>query len=399
MNHLFKKIALTSAPIISGAFVFVSCEQTVVVQEEQEKTYKLFLTTPEWGDVENIKTTLQQQLNNKLVELKSKAKVEIKFTNDTDYATLKENLNKQEADFAFISSGSIYDGRNQKQDLDKLNLKLQSLTRKLKGSDPEAKYQENNNPLFASASNQETYFKAIPWSEQWNDKANGNGWNGAIYTNFYEMNNYVPYQRGLIAIVANEQMTQDIIQAWNNKDLASFIKFGIGIGKSDSGSKYLLPQALFKKHFNKAGQEFLSFDEIRTNTKKYPQATLKQAKFTESQLEKNNDLHIFFANEGEYTWTKFKDSKQYAFAVNNSNPGRTGQKITFLTVTDVLPYNIGVFSKNVSDKHANDISEALIKLASENKDPWGPSVGFNSYKIINDSKTEFWDVVKNTLGE
>ncbi|SYV96854.1 High affinity transport system protein p37 precursor, partial [Mycoplasmopsis edwardii] len=40
------------------------------------------------------------------------------------------------------------------------------------------------------------------------------------------------------------------------------MSYGIGIGSSSSGSKYLLPQALMKKHF---GDKFTSFLNLVRN--------------------------------------------------------------------------------------------------------------------------------------
>ncbi|MFV8481323.1 ABC transporter thiamine pyrophosphate-binding lipoprotein p37/Cypl [Mycoplasma sp. 653B] len=367
------------------------------------KQLKLDLITP-W-ELENntqgiasLRNNIENRMNQYLAAKKANFTVKVKMVNDDKYKTVAQNISKGETDLGFISSGSIISEKNYLANFNP-NI-IQTWTSKFAGDIKDATFSTTDSNLETIAQNEQAKFDLIPWSEQWNDAANGNGWNGSAYTKFYQdysstsADNLVSYQRGLIAIVADDDMTAKIKQAWANKNLAQFLSYGIGLGKASSGSKYILPEALMKKQFNSANnKQFLSFADLQSN-KQY-QNTFVKAALKDANDPKNSNIHIFFDNEGVYAFTHFKASKQYAYAVNNAI--RPNQKISFLTVTDPLPYNIGIASKQVADNDLKLVTEALNDLASGSNPIYGRNIGFVSYS--DDTLQNFKNKIDTIIGE
>ncbi|QGZ97355.1 hypothetical protein GE118_00875 [Mycoplasma sp. NEAQ87857] len=361
------KYFLATSTIITTSVVSFSCAKNSNDNINEKQVYKLNLDLGDQNkDLTQQLTTL---LNNQLKNNGQKFKIEIINTSDSNYDSIRDKLNKGEIDFAFVSTGSLY-SKEQEIKQSGLLIKLQTLTKKFKG-DVNASNQTLKD-LENIAKNEYQVFTKIP-REQWNDKENGMGWNGTIYTRAYDDHQNVPYQRGLITILANEQDTKDIIEAWNNKDYKKFISYKLGIGKSSSGSKYILPQALLKKNFP---NQFISLKQLMA------QGDAIAAKLSEP----NSDVKIYFENEGFYGYNKVKNPDKYPL---DSKFGR----ISFLTVTDKLPYNVGVFAKGIKKEVADAIALAFTQI----NDPWGPTQGFNGYKVINDSEQEFWNVINQSL--
>ncbi|QNM93591.1 hypothetical protein H9M94_03230 [Mycoplasma sp. Pen4] len=379
-----KKLLLTMAtitPIIGIASLPISCSKEHG-QTTQKTVVKMALSfTDSNGEVipQNLIDEFKNTINTKLKD----KKIEVDFINNgnDDYTTISNNLLNGTIDFGFISSGSML---SKKDDVktEGLQIKLQTLTPMFKGDVVNATYAtDNGKTLKDIASNEYAEFSRLPWGEEWNDETNGNGWNGSIYQKFYNVGEKVSYQRGLVIAIADQDMHGQIMSAWNSKKFSEFVKFGIGIGKASSGSKYILPEALFKSHFD----DFTSLEKAKVDYKDY----IKAAKVTEANA--NPNLHIFFDNEGSYTWTHYKDKKQFAFAANPEV--RPNQTFKFLSVTNPLPYNVGVFGKNVKPEIADVISKAFVEVANENKDPIGPRNGFVGYEFIENPDQTFWNLI------
>ncbi|WAM10199.1 hypothetical protein ONA24_02885 [Mycoplasmopsis cynos] len=150
---------------------------------------------------------------------------------------------------------------------------------------------------------------------------------------------------------------------------------------------------MLKKQF---ADKFTSLLELSTN-KNY-QDKIKETKWSKMNDESFKDIKIFFDNEGVYAYSKFKPGKFDPYTINSSK--RNGQKITFLTVTDVLPYNIGLYnSAKIIKEEIKKIAEVFESLAKNGKDPYRSLNGFNGYGYIEDPKNEFWDVVKQSLNK
>ncbi|RIV16877.1 ABC transporter thiamine pyrophosphate-binding lipoprotein p37/Cypl [Mycoplasmopsis gallopavonis] len=378
-NKLIKKLinlaSLSTLTIGGAGIVLSSCVDT---KKETVAKVKLQLAAP-YADADQIKTNLTKYLNDYLKVNKVQAEVELIFRDTDDYLNVKDSLLKGEIDFGFVSSGSAYKYQaSMKQN--GIKPLIQTTTRQFQGDITNSFYAQadegNLNSLEQAARSEEELFNSKPRSN-WNSEGQlGMNWNGSVYNDFYT-NNQVDYQRGLVVVVANEEDTAKIEKAWKAKDLTTFVSFGLGIGKESSGSKYLLPQALFKKHF---GSQFISFADLKA----------KKANILESKLKSMNDpktanIHIFMENEGFYAWSKVKSDDAYT----PNATVRNGQKISFLTLTDPLPYNVGLFSKNVKPEIAKAIANAFAHLTPE-QNKWGEQQGFAGYRVIENPDQNYW---------
>ncbi|MFV8470247.1 ABC transporter thiamine pyrophosphate-binding lipoprotein p37/Cypl [Mycoplasma sp. SK928A] len=393
--------------LLMGAALSTTCLPIIASQcnsqDQEVKELKLDLITP-WELVDNtdgianLKNSIETRMNQYLSAKNAGFTVKVKMVNDDKYQTVAQNITKGETDLGFISSGSILSEKNYLTNFNP-NI-IQTWTSKFAGDIKDATFTTSAIQLEKIAQNEQAKFDLIPWSKKWNDTNDGNGWNGSAYTKFYQdyssiaSDNIVSYQRGLIAIIADDALTAKIKQAWSNKNLAELISYGIGMGKPSSGSKYILPEALMKKQFNSADKkQFISFADLQT--KNEYQDKLVRAKLTEASDAKNKSLHIFFDNEGGYSFTHFKESKQYAYAVDQSI--RPNEKITFLSVTDPLPYNVGIAAKKVGDKQLKLVTEALNDLASGTNPIYGRNIGFVSYS--DDTLQNFKNKIDKVIGE
>ncbi|WP_426461130.1 ABC transporter thiamine pyrophosphate-binding lipoprotein p37/Cypl [Mycoplasma hafezii] len=373
-----KLITLLGAiSVCATPMVALSCNDT-----NSKTEYILQLQAP-YGNPEQIKQELTQYLNNFLAQKGSNKTVKINFVDGDDYSQVKDSLDKNEIDFGMVSSGSIAQYKTDVQNK-KLHIVMQTLTKQFEGEQANAWYKNDQGiELQNIATKEQELYDKYP-RNQWNNENNPLGWNGSIYQAFYN-DNLVNHQRGLFVIVATPTITEQIRKAWNEKDLKKFISFGLGVGSIKSGSKYLLPQALMQKQF---GEQFKSFRDL---TAKYPN-NISNTEIKKLNDVKTENIHIFMANEGFYAYSKVKEPDKYT-----PTGYREGQKLSFLTLTDPLPYNVGIASDKMDLADAKIIVDAFSKLAQENKDPWGPLHGFNGYKYIDNVDTEFWQKVYEAL--
>ncbi|WBP84152.1 ABC transporter thiamine pyrophosphate-binding lipoprotein p37/Cypl [Mycoplasmopsis edwardii] len=387
MKKIFNKLLLTTG-LVSVPLIVSSCSE----QKQNQGNV---------SEAKLIRIKLNNSLNSqdpKAIEFESKVNelikakgfnfdVKFSFEGEDNYKVNFDDILKEKQDVVFVSAGQVFS--NQKEIVaNNISVGIQTRGLSFKGSKNSNNevYKDGleNDPLREIAKAQLELFNRIPRSN-WNDKENGNNWDGSVYRSFFNEGT-TPYQRGLIVVVANEEDTNNIIKAWNEKDLEKFVSYGIGIGSSSSGSKYLLPQALMKKHF---GDKFTSFlNLVRNHSDKVSKAAWKNM-----NEESNINKKIFFDNEGVYTWTKYKDNDK--LSVDESK--RANQKVSFLTVTDVLPYNVGLFSNKISKKQIKVLSEVLNELATQKQDPWGPHSGFHGYSFIENENDQFWNIVKKSF--
>ncbi|WP_027121118.1 ABC transporter thiamine pyrophosphate-binding lipoprotein p37/Cypl [Mycoplasma leonicaptivi] len=379
-----KYIFATTTPItfFGSSLVASSCSQ-----EQEKSEIKLRIYAPYSNETQ--KEEFKKSFNEKLKEKENNFKINFDFSTSDDYLSNVNAISNNEIDFAFVSSGAILDKEDEIKELG-LKLGIQTHARLFKGSlnENNEKYSDgsNSDPLVKMAKNQEVLFKKYERSE-WSSKNNPNKWNGSIFEEFYENNKSTPYQRGMIYIVANQEDKQKIEQAWFNKDFNKFLSFGIGIGKPSSGSKYILPEALFKKHF---GSQFKSFAALQTDPQK--SKNIKVASLKNINDQGNDKIKIYFDNEGIYTWTKVKNP-------DSLTPKNSDVKIYFLTTTDVLPYNVGLFNKSVSQEQIDIITSILIELSQSKQDSIGISNGFAGYSNISKNPKDFWKTINETLNK
>ncbi|MHA3838642.1 ABC transporter thiamine pyrophosphate-binding lipoprotein p37/Cypl [Mycoplasma sp. VS1572C] len=348
--------------------------------------------------INELQAKVESTMNKALKDKGAKFEVKINMVNSDHYDDVAARIAKGTTDLGFLSTGSLY---NQNDYVDKFGPNvIQTYQSKYKGEIKGARFNNSSNQLQEIAKNEQAVFDKIPWSAQWNDATTGNGWNGSSYTNFYqnylstEINDVVSYQRGLIAVVADDETTTKIKQAWESKNLNEFLSYGLGIGKPSSGSKYQLPEALMKKQFNTAEkQQFKSLADIKSKEEYNDKIT--KVSLTKASDEKYKNIHIFFDNEASYSYTtEYNDKAKYYYAVNEKV--RPNEKITFLTVTEPLPYNIGVTSKKVTKEQLYMISQVLNSLVN-NDELYGRNVGFVAYSVEDMQSVE--NEIKQTLGE
>ncbi|MGZ9761862.1 ABC transporter thiamine pyrophosphate-binding lipoprotein p37/Cypl [Mycoplasma sp. 394] len=397
-KKLFSLGILTSTASISVA---VSCGTSTKADKQENQSVKLSLGTPEQYALGNLtldqyKSKLENSLNDELKALKSNVKVEVIFRGQEDYKATFDDLTKGTSDFAFISAGYLQSNKAKVGELG-FKLGIQTLTRQFNGditydftTKAHGHYTDglDDDDLRKIAKNEDTLFHAKPRS-QWDDKNNGYNWDGQIYQSLYNAKtDLVPYQRGSIVLIGTDDIRSKIKQAWNSKNWNEFIKYGIVTGKNTSGGKYLLQQALLKKHFG------ASFKPLATVASETPDNILIGGKIKEMNNPNEAKKHIFFDDETSWAWTKYKPHD--AYEINQST--RPNEKLEEFIVTEVLPYNVGVFGPYVSSDAINQVTAAFVNLYKNDKDIFGPTVGFNGYRKIDNPDVEFWPIVDNILG-
>lgn len=381
MKKIFKQFIFGLSQITLVSLITLSCSNNQTNQKLLKINFGSGLNTQQ---IQNF----EAEINNLIIAKGGDFTIKISSEGDiNDYNKNLDDLIKNKQDIVFVSSGKLLAKKSDLQN-NNINLGIQTYTKMFKGSNNNSETYLNgldNDPLRSLAQKQQTIFDKIPRS-QWDDQNNGNNYANYLYNNFYT-NNLTNYYRGMIYIVANEQDTKEIIEAWNNKDLTKFLSYGyVHSNDKESGSKYILPQALLKKHF---GTKFTSFLELINQNANYKLDSKPLANIYKSSL---NNQKIFFDAEGVYSWTKYKQGND-PFTINNQT--RPGHKFTFLTVTDALLYNIAIYKNHIPSAKIKILAEVLKELAQTNQDIWGPMRGFYSYKYINDVNKEVWEILNN----
>lgn len=358
----FKK-TITSSLLILTSLTFLSLSSSCNKNRGSNDVINISLISP-WMEDENKPEQIRKSFESKLQAIiGNKVKIKVSYSSD-DYLVNLQNINKGVVDLAFVSHSSFENYISENQDKsNRIKPIIQTLTKSFKYDTDNFIYVDGteNDKIISNAKLQSELFNKKRYSE-WDYP-----WNGSVYEYFYD-DKLVDFQRGIIWISGTDEVRQKIIKAWNEKDWKTFRSFGIVHGSADSGSKYLLPEKLLKKHFNKNDNAFSSLASEITNYSNY----FINGK-TKDML-KNNHFHICFDNEGSYSWTQnTKDN------INKYTP-LNKEKMEILALTDPLQYNIGVVNTNkVNSEIQNLIVSSLIQLYTSNQDDWGKTVGFYGY--------------------
>ncbi|WP_369085751.1 ABC transporter thiamine pyrophosphate-binding lipoprotein p37/Cypl [Metamycoplasma spumans] len=363
----------------SAGLVAASCSH------KSEQTITFSVNKPWYGE---NKTGFFEKIEdnyNKNEQNNTKIKITTEFIGENN--DLATSLLKGKSDVAILTSTLFNLGDNPK----KITPIIQTMTKQFV-FDKQASFYENgseNDPLRLVADQAYALFAEKPY-KQWTNESYG--WNGSIYTKFYEKGEaFTDYYRGLIMIQGTDEELNNITKAWNDKDWNAFRNFGIVTGSKDSGSKYHVQEALFKKHFNKEGNKFESFElDKLANSNKYIEG--KARDIGRGALAK---YHIVFDELGSFAYTK---NNKKGKVIDYYTPENAEAKIKFLTATDPIKYNVFATSKYLDKNIANGLAKSIYETWKEGQDDYGQTVGFFAYKIINDPQKEVIDPYHKTFG-
>ncbi|MGX9339248.1 ABC transporter thiamine pyrophosphate-binding lipoprotein p37/Cypl [Mycoplasma sp. 1890] len=364
-----KKIAfILSLSTLMSTFAFISIACSA--KQDANLTLKFVINEPFFGNKKHL--FFSKILSEFKKKINKDATIKVRYVSaNNDIASI---VRKKTSNVAIITTPLFI--RNNDQNIIPI---LQTMTRAFK-------FDKNFNDSYSDGSNTDKLrIIAAKLQKLFNKKSytawtdEEYSWNGNIYEYFYAKNNeLVEYYRGIIMIQGTNEEREQIKKAWDNKDWNTFRNFGIVTGKESSGSKYILQEALFKKHFNLENNKFNSFAEDKIkNIEKYTQGEAKN--IANGSLKK---YHIVFDEMASFAYRNNKRGKFYT-------PDDENVKIEFLTATDPLKYNVVVVNKDdFNTEQINYLKNIIIDLWRKNEDDYGPTVGFNGYKIINDVDKE-----------
>ncbi|TPE57192.1 alkylphosphonate ABC transporter substrate-binidng protein [[Mycoplasma] falconis] len=373
---MFKsKIFLTLTSLIPVSFlpVIISCQQN-------EKEITFAVNKPWYGDtkadffnkvIENFNSSIDND----------KDKLELKKVNYLlENIDTANNLIKGASNIATLTSLMF------NQNSSNLVPIVQTMTKAFKFDKDINVYYKNGlqeDGLRKIANKVQEMFDIKPYIE-WNNEQMQ--WNGSIYQYFYDENNeLVDFYRGIIMLQGNQETIDQIKKAWDEKDWNTFRNFGIVIGKQDSASKYILPELLFKKHFNLANNKFNGFklDQIE-NSSKY--ITGKPRDIGRGALSK---FHIVFDDLGSFAYTKNYRKQGDQIIINNYyTPEDKDAKIHFLTATEPMKYNVFATLKSFNQNSRIKLANSIVNVWRNGQDDYGYRVGFNGYKVIQNPDEE-----------
>ncbi|WP_404911782.1 ABC transporter thiamine pyrophosphate-binding lipoprotein p37/Cypl [Mesomycoplasma hyopneumoniae] len=401
-KHFFKKITFFSSFFLSSLlFISAGCSSTsnekVAQVADLEKNWDTQVNLglgQSWFEakskdpdrvskfLENLKAEFNK-LKNANPDTKDLPNVNFDFVGIDDSKTkisqLKSSDNSTSAiDFAIIDATTTIEDDPEKE----LYNGLQTLTWAFKNSSDSPVFYKNgtkNDPLRQSAKELSDLFNKIPY-DQWKSTQEGEQkWDGIAYRFLYDNSSpkrIISYYRGMIMIAGDDSTREEIKKAWDQKDWEKFRNFGIIHGKLTSAGKFKMQNFIIKKHF---GTNFpaKSLNEDRINhPDKYLQAY-------GSSIGQDPKYKIAFDDEASFAWTESKnDKKQY---YSNEKDG----KIEILSLTNPASYDIGSFRPSFNKIQADMITEAFVNLAKNDNDSYGPNVGYNGYKKINQKDPEF----------
>lgn len=286
----------------------------------------------------------------------------------------------------FFSSGFYFSQTKSLPPSQRPKILLQTLTHAFKFDPLPSYYQDGSlttDYLLTSAKQQNTAFHLLPFKE-WGEASHS--WNGTRYNDFYT-NQLVDFYRGNLWIRGSEETRRRIKEAWRAKDWASFRSFGFILGEPRHTARWRLPEALLKKHFNLPQN---TFTDLLSEQVKYPQLFRNdKAWFMASKL--NQNYHIAFDDEASFAYTlSTKENQSYYSAP-------LGEKLEVFAVTDPLLYDVAVVDRGVHPLRRKLIALTFLELAKQGLDSFGPSVGFNGYRLVEDEESEFFARMAKTL--
>lgn len=360
MSKTIKKLFLISSSfLLSSAFVS-SCAKANDANNQGTLQLKVDLKIDHDANaiindyLKNLSQTVSQKLN-KPVSITSN------FTEDgnTSIDRVKSNL----TDLAFVSSSAI-----KTNDTDYIT-KIQTLTRSFKFDNTPDFYEAGT--LDQKARKISELFNEIPY-RNWTDE--NRMWDGNKYQFFYgPEDDLISFYRGMILIGGDQDTLAKIKEAWAQKNWATFSSYGIGGGRTSSNGRYIYPLNLLKKHFNDPNLTISDYQSVRGR-----------------EIGTNPKVHIVFDDMNSFAWTqnKNKNVPNYTF-----NPNDNNTKVEILSLTDPALYDIGVFNKRLINDVINAVSESIVELAKNNQDTYGPTVGYNGYRVIKDVNKEVYQFI------
>lgn len=373
MKHKKIILLLTSgALLLSAPLIAASCNQN---DDSNKKTVLKFAVNAPWFG-NNNHNFFKEIIKEFEKQTERKTESEVKYISENN--DLVSLIKKGTSNIAVLTTPLfVLQSKNIKNN--NMVPIIQTMTRAFKfEKNYDDRYSDGseNDKLRKIAKKLQDLFDAKPYAEWTNEEYQ---WDGNIYKYFYGAEDeLVEHYRGLVMIQGTKEEREAIKNAWNSKDWNAFRNFGIITGKQTSGSKYILQEALFKKHFNLEDNKFISFAEDKLhNSDKYTEDKAKN--IAKGALKK---YHIVFDELASFAYTNNKKGAYYT-------PEDANVKIEFLTATDPLKYNVIVVDKNAFSRiEINTLKNIIINIWRDRKDDYGPTVGFNGYKIIEDPEAE-----------
>lgn len=326
------------------------------------------------ANLENEIKTLQktdQYSNQKAIFLKARL--------ITDNHTILSNLKSAKTAFAFVTAYSLVN--DSKENLEK-NFNSALMTKTYRFSNNDDFNSDQTSDLTKIAESDTNLFNQDGGYHQWSNKSDGTQkWNGNVYDKFYDKNNLTKFYRGAIYIWGDDNEINQIKTAWDNKNWSDFVKHGIMTGSPSSAGKFLLQQKLIKNHFSLS-------ENLTTLSKSHPKKIIFGQKDRDLGTTNLNNYHIVFGQENSFLWTK-----------NTANHFqlKDDQKLSVLTVTPKIPYDVGVFNKNIPTLQQKMVTQAIINLKNKGLDLFGPTIGYHDYEKITDHGQMIVQQIKNSI--
>ncbi|WP_341491066.1 ABC transporter thiamine pyrophosphate-binding lipoprotein p37/Cypl [Mesomycoplasma ovipneumoniae] len=240
-----------------------------------------------------------------------------------------------------------------------------------------------NDPLYKGAKQLNELFNKTPYNEWSSDPNDAQKWDTIAYRFLYDESNprkIISYYRGMIMIYGDEKTRAEIKKSWHDKDWRKFRNYGIIHGNLTSAGTFKMQNYILKKHFGSSFKSASLNEDRLGHSDKYIQGD-------GHAIGQNPDFRIAFDDEASFAWTENKkDSKQYTSSETDSKPD---SKVEIFMLTNPASYDIGSFRPKFNKLQADLISEAFVNLAKNGKDEYGPNVGYNGYRIINQQDPEF----------
>ncbi|MDC4182115.1 ABC transporter thiamine pyrophosphate-binding lipoprotein p37/Cypl [Mycoplasma bradburyae] len=342
-----------------SSFLFCSSFVASCYDSKKDEALTLRLDLKIDHDSNSVLPNYLKKLADKVTE-KTNKKVNVVSSLTSDGNTSVDRVKSNLTDLAFVSSSSI-----KKSDVQTVP-KLQTLTRAFKYDNSPDFYEANT--LGDKAKKTSDLFNEIAYKD-WTDQ--NRMWDGNKYEYFYgPANDLISFYRGMILIGGDETTLMGIKKAWTEKNWDAFSAFGIGGGKMSSNGKYIYPMNLLKKHFNNKSLTIPNYQSVKGR-----------------EIGNNKEVHIVFDDMNSFAWTQNKNKTTPYYTFDVSKPE---EKVEILYFTDPALYDIGIFNNRLPSDIINALSESIVELAKNNEDPYGPTVGYNGYRVINDANTEVY---------
>ncbi|WP_027122133.1 ABC transporter thiamine pyrophosphate-binding lipoprotein p37/Cypl [[Mycoplasma] imitans] len=357
MSKTIKKLFLITSSFLLSGSILSSCGYAN--NPDKSKTLQLKVDLKIDHDSNSVMNDYLQKLS-KLVSEKLSMPVNITSSLTADGNTSIDRVKANLTDLAFVSSSSI-----KSNDKDYIP-KLQTLTRAFKFDNAPDFYESGK--LDEKAAKTSELFNEIPY-RNWTDQ--NRMWDGNKYEYFYgPADDLISFYRGMILIGGDQETLTKIKEAWTTKNWAMFSSYGIGGGRMSSNGRYIYPLNLLKKHFGNSNLTINNYQSIRGR-----------------DIGVNANIHIVFDDMNSFAWTQNKNTNRpnYTFDPNNAN-----SKVEILSFSDPALYDIGVFNKRLDNNVINALSNSIVELAKNNEDPYGPTVGYNGYRVIDNVDTEVY---------